>query len=390
MPAKHLKEVLDRFELTDGCLLRITTDNACSNYSMTRELLSTFEASGIQLPALRNHIPCMVHVIQLALGAFMSRFVVKGHTKSRKAHMRDQQFGENESTDIGKSQRLRKEGNARINKVSAMKPGLAKIFEKVRISRYFDNNETDHHIAANARCVDDVDTGSSKRVHWLSTSQSTNCSPTCYGCENSVEFDIGVAWASRPITRIHMRVAEESKSCEYCSLYTTGDEWTIIKYVMEVLRPFWYWTLWMLKRHTVTLHHVITVYDDMFDHIDGVLRALAKKNTQWKEDLYFAVKFARYKPSKYYAEVTPTTGMLRISAQILHRFRKLQSFRKWDKGMDSNPEDKTSYTIQYQDAFLKYVENEYCSKHRRLLVTKHEKLRSNNFIPSATASQCGQ
>jgi hypothetical protein len=64
----------------------------------------------------------------------MSSLSVKGHTKSSEAHERDQQFGENESIDIGKSQRLRKEGNARINNMSAMKPGLAKIFEKVRIS----------------------------------------------------------------------------------------------------------------------------------------------------------------------------------------------------------------------------------------------------------------
>jgi hypothetical protein len=129
-----LKDVLDHFEHTDGRLLGITTDNASSNYSMTRELQSTLEASGIQWPALRNHIPCMAHVIQLALRAFMSSLGVKGHTKSWEAHERDQQFGENESIDIGKSQRLRKAGNARINKVSAMKPGLAKIIEKVRIS----------------------------------------------------------------------------------------------------------------------------------------------------------------------------------------------------------------------------------------------------------------
>jgi hypothetical protein len=76
----------------------------------------------------------MAHVIQLALGAFMSSLGVKGRTKSLKAHERDQQFGENESIDIGKSQRLRKEGNARINKVSAIRSGLAKIIEKVRIS----------------------------------------------------------------------------------------------------------------------------------------------------------------------------------------------------------------------------------------------------------------
>jgi hypothetical protein len=35
----------------------------------------------------------------------------------------------------------------------------------------------------------------------------------------------------------------------------------------------------------------------------------------------------------------------------------------WDKGMESNPEDKISYTAQDQEAFLKDVENEYCAKH---------------------------
>jgi hypothetical protein len=42
----------------------------------------------------------------------------------------------------------------------------------------------------------------------------------------------------------------------------------------------------------VTLHHVITVYNDMFDHVDGFMGALAKKKTQWNEDLYFAAMWA--------------------------------------------------------------------------------------------------
>jgi len=126
--------VLDRFELTDGRLLGITTDNASSNYSMTRELQSTLEASGIEWLALRNHVPCMALFIQLSLGAFRSSLGVKGRTKSCETHECNQQFGENESIDVGKSQRLRKEGNARINKVSAMRPGFAKVIEKVRIS----------------------------------------------------------------------------------------------------------------------------------------------------------------------------------------------------------------------------------------------------------------
>jgi hypothetical protein len=126
--------VFNCFELTDGLVLGIMTDNASSNYSMTPKLPSTHEAAGIEWPALRNHIPCMAHVIQLAFGEFRSNLGVKGPTRSWDAYERDQQFRENESIDIGKSQRLRKEGNARINKVSAMRPGLAKIIEKVCIS----------------------------------------------------------------------------------------------------------------------------------------------------------------------------------------------------------------------------------------------------------------
>jgi hypothetical protein len=179
---------------------------------------------------------------------------------------------------------------------------------------------------------------------------------------------------------------QNPKYSEYRLLFTTQDEWTIVKYVVKVLRPFRYWTHWILKRNTVTLHHVITVYNDLFDHMDGMMRALARKKTQWKEDLFFAVKLARQKLSKYYAEVTPRTGMLLISAHILDPFRKLRSFRKWDKGMDINPEDETSYTTQYHEAFLKYVENEYCAKHRRVPVNNFERVQNSHFVPSATAS----
>jgi len=157
--------MLDRFELTDGNLLGITRDNASSNYSVTCELQSTLEASGIEWHALGNHIPCMAHVIQLSLGAFMSSLGVKGRTKSSEAHEHDQQFVENESADIGKSQRIRTVGNARINKVWAMNPGLAKIIEKVRISRYFESVETHHHIAEDACRIDYANSWSSKRVH---------------------------------------------------------------------------------------------------------------------------------------------------------------------------------------------------------------------------------
>jgi hypothetical protein len=102
--------------------------------------------------------------------------------------------------------------------------------------------------------------------------------------------------------------------------------------------------------------------------------------------LFVAVKLARQKLSKYYADVTPMTGMLLISAHILDPFRKVPSLSKWDKRMDINPEDETSYTTPYKEAFLKYVKNEYFAKHRRVVVNKLETVPSSNLVPSAMAS----
>jgi len=123
----------------------------------------------------------------------------------------------------------------------------------------------------------------------------------------------------------------------------------------------------------------------MFDHKDDVMRALVKKKAQWKEDLFFAMKLAQQKLSKYCTEVTPMTGMLLISTHILDHFRKLGLFRKRDKGLDISPADETFYTTQSQEAFLKYMENEYCAKHGCVPVNKLESIPNSNLVPSANA-----
>jgi len=153
---------------------------------------------------------------------------------------------------------------------------------------------------------------------------------------------------------------------------------------MIVSRPFRYRTRWMSKWHTVTLHHIITVYNNMFNHMDGIMQPLAEKNTHWKENLFFAMKFARQKLSKYYTEVTPMTDMLPISAHILEPIWKLRSFRKWDKGMDITRDEETDYTTQFPEALLTYVENEYCAEHRYLADIKPESILINNQFSPVT------
>jgi len=127
---------------------------------MTRELQSTLEASGIEWLVLMNYIPCMECVIKLGLGVFMISLGAKGPTKSWEAHESDHQFGTNESINIGKSQRLCTEGNARLNMLSDLRPGLAMIFEKVQISRYIEIPQTELHKAWNVTWVEYTDTWS--------------------------------------------------------------------------------------------------------------------------------------------------------------------------------------------------------------------------------------
>jgi len=64
----------------------------------------------------------------------MSSLGVNGRNTSWEVHECDQQFGEIESMDMGKRQRLRKEGNARMIIVSAMEAVVGKTIEKARIS----------------------------------------------------------------------------------------------------------------------------------------------------------------------------------------------------------------------------------------------------------------
>jgi len=332
----------------------------------------------------------MAHVIQLALGAFMSTVGVKGCTKSWEAHECNPQFGENQSTDIRKCQRLRKEGNGRINKVSAMRPGLAKIIENVHVSTYFETAETDFHKTGNACCIDYSDTWLSKRVHWLWKGQGPYHCSTHNGCGDTLQFDSGVAQARLPITWIHTRVAQKPKiQWLLATLHNTGwvDNCQVCHrgfMAIPVLDPVHVETAY---RYSALHPHCLPW--NVWSH--GWRDAsFFKKKTQWKDALYFAVKFAQQKLSKCYTEVIPTTGMLLISAHILDCFRKLWWFRKLYVGMDINSEDETSYTAQYQEAFLRYVENEYCTKHRCLPVIKPKNIPNTNLISSTMYSRSGQ
>ena len=127
---EHLRSVMRRFDLDGSRILGITTDNASSNYAMARKLQESLAIVGHEWDAARNHVPCMAHVIQLALGAFMSSLGVKGRAKSWAEHERDKQ-SEQVSRDKGKA-KAQASKKSRIDRVDGLNAGFQKIIEKVR------------------------------------------------------------------------------------------------------------------------------------------------------------------------------------------------------------------------------------------------------------------
>jgi len=157
------------------------------------------------------------------------------------------------------------------------------------------------------------------------------------------------------------------KYSECLPLCPTQHEWTIIKYVMEVLKPFQYWTLWMSKTYSYSAlcHHCLQWH--VFSH-EWCYANFGQEEDTMEGRLILCREGCPPDAVQIVCRSHSTTGLLPISVYILDLFRKLGSLRKWDKVMDTNSEDKTFCTTQYQEAILKYIENEYCAQHWRLSV----------------------
>jgi len=271
-----------------------------------------------------------------------------------------------------------------------MRPGLAKIIEKVRISWYFESPETDLHIADNACCIDYADTWSSKRVHWLSKSQSPDGGTSDYRCEETLELYTGVTQVCLPITGIHTWVASKSKTHWIpATVHNTGwiDDWEVCHGSIEaipILGPV---------DVEVAYSHIASRYHSVQWHVrphgqPGVSFGLEENSMERR--LVLRGEVSSIETVQILCWSDSNDGHASYFCTYPWSFLEVAIVLKVGQEMDINPENKTSYATQYQAAFLKYVENKYCAKHRRVPVNKLQSLLSINSIFSTTASGCCQ
>lgn len=87
---------------------------------------------------------------------------------------------------------------------------------------------------------------------------------------------------------------------EYSQLKVTDVEWRQIDYLVHLTKPFFQFTMALMKTRDVTIHSVFLVYRKLLEHIERSNRRLKRKTTPWKKDMYGALLVARQELKEYY------------------------------------------------------------------------------------------
>jgi len=138
-------------------------------------------------------------------------------------------------------------------------------------------------------------------------------------------------------------------------LLSTPEEWRQIEYILEVLPPIPFWTLWMSKTGGVPIHPVFQVYQDIFDHLEMQISMLERKRMQWKVDIREGLVQAKSKAASYGGKTECPRGLLFGIAICLNPYCKLNLFRECD--LDASEE--TEYEKSFKKEFIAYYDMYY-------------------------------
>ena len=131
---------------------------------------------------------------------------------------------------------------------------------------------------------------------------------------------------------------------EYSQLKVTDVEWRQIDYLVHLTKPFFQFTMALMKTRDVTIHSVFLVYRKLLEHIERSNRRLKRKTTPWKKDMYGALLVARQKLKEYYEKTYRDHGFLYGTGTLLAPQYKLSAF------------DDREYSTCHEDTSKRYCE----------------------------------
>lgn len=132
------------------------------------------------------------------------------------------------------------------------------------------------------------------------------------------------------------------------------EEWRQVEYLLLVTKPFYDFTSVLSKTRDVTVHHVFSIYNRLFTHLDDAEKKLKRKAVPWKRRMLQALRSAKRKLLKYYtATDNESYGIVYAIATILCPSKKLRYFDNADwRGNNGNGEE-VDFTKHYREVLQK-------------------------------------
>lgn len=116
------------------------------------------------------------------------------------------------------------------------------------------------------------------------------------------------------------------------------EEWRQVEYLLLLTKPFFDFTNVLSKTRDVTIQHIFSIYNKLFNHLDQAETRLKRKAVPWKKNILTAIQAANTKLRKYYAETdNQPYGSVYAIATILTPSKKLRYFDNADwRGLDND------------------------------------------------------
>jgi len=106
------------------------------------------------------------------------------------------------------------------------------------------------------------------------------------------------------------------------------EEWIQIEYLIDITRPFNFFTTAIGKSTAPTLPYTFGIYDELFEKLEECHRRLSwrVKKYYWIRDLITGIEAAQAKLSKYYKRTYSNIGSIYAIGAILNPNTKLSQF----------------------------------------------------------------
>ena len=150
---------------------------------------------------------------------------------------------------------------------------------------------------------------------------------------------------------------------EYCTTHQylhfklDQEEWRQIEYLLLITKPFFDFTNVLSKTRDVTVHHVFSIYNRLFNHLDDAEKKLKRKGVPWKKRMLQALAAAKEKLNKYYSATdSEPYGIVYAIATILCPSKKLRYFNNKDWRGENEKGEKVDFMKTYRDALQKEFE----------------------------------